>query len=74
MASRPDKIRKKILVSCGQGKQIPETVFRMLERMKRSANKRVSDHVVMQLMRPFLKGRNVATELFYFCEISHSTN
>jgi len=28
------QVWEKILVSCGQGKQMPEMVFRLLERMK----------------------------------------
>ena len=49
----------KIMVSCGQGKQIPDKRY-VGKDYTRSANERVSDRVVMQLMRPYLiKGRNV---------------
>ena len=38
----------------------------MLVKMKCSANERVSDRVVMELMRPYLcKGRNVTTDSYF---------
>ena len=61
------QILEKILVVCRQREQMYNKGFPYVGKNKlRSANNRVSDRVVMQLMRPYLcKGRNVTTDSYF---------
>ena len=74
MASKPDKSGQKYWLAVDKESKYVINGFPFVWKDEmRSSTERVSDRVVMELMRPNLcKGRNVTTDIFHFSEISQS--
>ena len=74
MASKPDKFGNKYWLAVDKERKYLINGFPFIEKDEaRSVNERASNHIVMQLMRPYLsKGRNIRTDN-YFTSVRLST-